>query len=135
MNRLKALPKNIISLRDAAHRKGDQGEATRHGILKAFEDLEKMTEATADPCIIIFYAGHGAHIERPQGWEPYTTDRDLIELLCPSDMGSATADGRVVEGIPDRKICDLLNSLADKRGNNIVSLDFRFSALTHSSQL
>ena len=118
VNQLKVSPDNIINLRDA--------EATKQGILNAFEQLEKKSAATVDPCIIIYYAGHGASSPRPQGWEDWATDREWIEQLCPSDLG-AVVNGRVVEGIPDRVICGLLNSLAEKRGNNIVSfvsLDF-----------
>jgi hypothetical protein len=109
LKRLKALPQNIISLRD--------GEATRQGILSAFSRLEENTAATVNPCIIIYYAGHGAGGPSSDGWE---TDRHITEQLCPSDLGTVV-DGQVVEGIPDRVICALLNSLAKKRGNNIVS--------------
>jgi hypothetical protein len=112
MNRLKVSPSNIINLRD--------GEATRQGILDAFERLETNTISTADPCIIIYYAGYGASCSRSNGWKAWASD-DFIEQLCPSDLG-AIVDGEVVEGIPDRVICSLLNSLSKKRGNNIVSL-------------
>jgi hypothetical protein len=118
-NLLKVSTTNIISLRD--------GEATRQGILSAFSRLEENTAATVNPCIIIYYAGHGASGPRPDGWEGWTTDRDIIEQLCPSDLG-AVVDGQVVEGIPDRVICALLNSLAKKRGNNIVSPNSLYSA-------
>jgi hypothetical protein len=114
VNGLKALPQNIVSLRDA--------EATRQGILDAFKALEMNTAATVDPCIIIYYAGHGARSPKPDGRENWTADRDCIEQLCPSDMGVGV-DG-LVEGIPDRVICALLNSLAEKRENNIVSSNY-----------
>ncbi|RXW16987.1 hypothetical protein EST38_g8865 [Candolleomyces aberdarensis] len=111
VDQLKVLPENIISLRD--------GEATRQGILDAFRTLETNTAATVDPCIIIYYAGHGASSPRPEEWEDWATDREWIEQLCPSDLG-ALVGGQVVQGLPDRVICGLLNSLAEKRGNNIT---------------
>ena len=112
VNQLKVLPENIISLRD--------GEATRKGILDAFRTLETNSAATVDPCIIIYYAGHGARSPRPEEWKEYVTDTEWIEQLCPSDLG-ALVGSHVVEGIADRVICGLLNSLAAERGNNIVS--------------
>jgi hypothetical protein len=95
-------------------------------MLDAFKALERNTAGTVDPCIIIYYAGHGASSARPDGWENWATDRDRIEQLCPSDIG-AEVDGQVVEGIPDRVICGLINSLAEERGNNIVSPNSLYS--------
>jgi hypothetical protein len=112
LNRLKASPNNIISLRDA--------EATRQRILCAFEQLEKNTAATVDPCIIIYFSGHGTQGPGPKGWEAWGAESQWFEQLCPSDC-EAVVDGRVVEGIPDYLVCGLLNSLAQKRGNKIVS--------------
>jgi hypothetical protein len=122
VKRLKASRNNIINLRDT--------EATRQGIIDAFKRLEKKSAATVDPCIIIYYAGHGASSPRPKGWEDWATDSERIEQLCPSDIG-AVVDGQVVEGTPDRVICGLLDSLAKKRGNNIVSFTFSFLTLRH----
>lgn len=96
--------------------------ATRQRILDGFEELEKITEGTSNPRIIIFYAGHGGQVERPEEWEAYTTDYDKIEILCPSDIGAEQEDGGVVEGIPDKLVGTLLARLARERGNNIVSL-------------
>ena len=74
-----------------------QGQATRQGILDAFKALETKTEGTVDPCIIIYYAGHGASSPRPDGWEDWATDRNLIEQLCPSDIGTKLEDQSVKE--------------------------------------
>ncbi|KAH6910781.1 hypothetical protein BKA70DRAFT_1424439 [Coprinopsis sp. MPI-PUGE-AT-0042] len=115
----------IINLRDE--------KASRENILNAFtDDLLRITsDGVKDPAIIIYYAGHGASTEKPKGWEFWATNSNNIELLCPSDMGLPLGqDGTdVVEGIPDRTICHLLNKLSRERGNNItVILDCCCSA-------
>lgn len=101
----------IVSLRNA----------TRQEMLDGFHKLEEITKDKDDPCMIIFYAGHGAQTPRPQGWEDYAADYEMIEMLCPIDLGVVGTDGKVVEGIPDRMVSALLNGLAEMRGNNIVS--------------
>ena len=141
---LGAKPENVISLRAGAKRKGHQGGATRREILAALRGLdelickgqkakrEKNTAAGQDneeeeeedgPCIVIFYAGHGSSAPVPKGWEDWATDEHDIEMLCPSDMGLIDQDtNQVIEGIPDRMICSYLNGLAERWGNNIVSV-------------
>lgn len=129
---------NLINLRN--------GQATRHGILGGFKELEKLTAKYYDetggserdpgpgPCMIIFFAGHGARTPKPagNGWGDWAPDSAHVEMLCPSDIGmplSIDRDGAVkdtgesglVEGIPDRTVCWLLNQLSKSRGNNIVS--------------
>lgn len=120
IQKLHAPRENIVSLRNA----------TRQQMLDGFKKLEEITErcpGPEDPCIIVFYAGHGARASRPEGWEEWAVDTDMIEMLCPSDLGveiPAVGEGGevdYVEGILDRNIAATLNSLAKKRGNNIVS--------------
>lgn len=100
----------IISMRNA----------TRQQMLDGFQKLEDITEDVDNPCIVIFYAGHGSQKECPEEWREYATGSDEIEILCPSDIGAIGVDGKVVEGIPDRLVGTLLSNLARKRGNNIV---------------
>ncbi|KAJ3524088.1 hypothetical protein NMY22_g11153 [Coprinellus aureogranulatus] len=59
--------------------------ATRQQMADGFTSLRKMVEPAMDPCVVIFYAGHGAQGDRPPEWEGYTNPR--IEMLCPSDIG------------------------------------------------
>lgn len=109
---------NIINLRNE--------QASRRGILDGFQALQTLTgtaeTATSNPCIIIFYAGHGARTEKPMEWEDWAMDSAQVEMLCPYDIGMplGTGDNRVVEGIPDRTVCYLLNQLSKLRGNNIT---------------
>ncbi|KAF6744341.1 hypothetical protein DFP72DRAFT_85644 [Ephemerocybe angulata] len=111
---LKVPAENIINLRDR--------QASRRGILNGFKALELRSEKSFSTCIIIFYAGHGARTERPLEWQDWATDSEHVEMLCPSDIGMPTGslDGSVVEGIPDRTVCYLLNGLSQLRGNNIT---------------
>ncbi|KAH6910782.1 caspase domain-containing protein [Coprinopsis sp. MPI-PUGE-AT-0042] len=115
LDKLNVPSSQIINLRDE--------KASRQNILKALtDDLLRITSDCKDPAIIIYYAGHGASIEKPKGWEFWATNSNNIELLCPSDMGLPLGqDGTdVVDGIPDRTICRLLNKLSRARGNNIT---------------
>ena len=121
--RLNVHDENIISLRDE--------QASRTEILSSFISLRdnfknyKKNEAA----IIIYYAGHGAQTNKPEGWQDWKTSSGRIEMLCPSDIGRRTlvwVNGRkhqdVVQGIPDRAISALLNQISDTKGNNIVRL-------------
>ncbi|KAF6749511.1 caspase domain-containing protein [Ephemerocybe angulata] len=114
LNHLQANPDNIISLRNA----------TRKEMLDGFHKLDEITKDTINPCIIVFYAGHGARAQRPSGWEAWAVDSDMIEMLCPSDLGMPIpgVEEDYVEGILDRTVASLLNSLAASRtrGNNIT---------------
>ena len=106
-------PENIIGLFNA--------NATRAGILSGCYELELISEpAGKDACIIIYYAGHGSSHVRPPEWRIWESDSEMVEMMCPVDIGTRDWRGRVVEGIPDRTVCHLLNKLSKLRGNNIV---------------
>lgn len=76
------------------------------------------------PCIIIFYAGHGARTEKPRQWKDWASDGGFVEMLCPSDISmigtNSRGEDKATEGIPDRTVCYLLNWLSRRNGNNIV---------------
>ena len=116
--------KNITSLRDE--------QASRASILSSFISLRDDIKYQKDEAaIIIYFAGHGAQIEKPEEWQDWATSGEHIEMLCSSDIGcpiGAVNDEEcedVVPGIPDRTISVLLNDISDIKGNNIVSmLDF-----------
>lgn len=128
LHKLNVPSSQIINLRDE--------KASRKNIINAFVDgLLCMTSGcTEDPAIIIYYAGHGASTEKPKGWDFWATNSNNIELLCPSDMGLPLGedDMEVIQGIPDRTICHLLNRLSRARGNNIVRGDRRAHLHVHS---
>ncbi|KAG8679082.1 hypothetical protein FRC09_019273 [Ceratobasidium sp. 395] len=69
-----------------------------------------------DP-IVIFYAGHGTTLDKPEGWE---TGESHIQALLPQDIKAKDATGKPVVAIPDRSIATLLNELAQAKGDNIT---------------
>lgn len=95
--------------------------ATRAAIIEAFEMLRVDPRIMKDEAaIIIYYAGHGARVDKPQEWSDWASIDEQIEQMCPSDMGVKVDDEEIV-GIPDRTISVLLNHLSELKGDNIVS--------------
>ncbi|KAG5649950.1 hypothetical protein H0H81_001361 [Sphagnurus paluster] len=105
---------NIVNLRD--------GQATRAAIIQAFLSLRDDPRIVKDQAaIIIYFAGHGARVDKPEEWEDWVTASGEIELMCPSDMGTqAEGENEAVLGIPDRTISVLLNQISEVKGNNIT---------------
>ena len=102
---LHANPLNIRHLRDS--------EATRKGILSAFEEhLINNQEIQQNDAIVFYFAGHGSY-EIPE--EKYFAGSKM-ETICPYD------DRTGVRGIPDRTFASLMRRLAVLKGNNIVSV-------------
>ena len=114
---LRANPKRITNLRD--------GDATRSAIIKELEALRHNPEIQPNDPIIIYFAGHGARNDRPEGWTRESNDGE-VEVLCPVDIGEEDPKDitQKVPGIPDYTIMVLLDLLSGLKGNNIVSLDF-----------
>ncbi|KAJ7801528.1 caspase domain-containing protein [Mycena olivaceomarginata] len=93
-------------------------EATRAGILQAFED-----HLLNNPClkrnhaIVVYFAGKGRRLPAPEG----ASGRD-VDILVPYDYGEN------VPGISDTMIHSLLSDLAQNKGTNITFiLDASFS--------
>jgi hypothetical protein len=102
---LHANPLHIRHLRDS--------EATRKGILSAFEEhLINNQEIHQNDAIVFYFAGHGSY-EIPE--ENYIAGNKM-ETICPYD------DRTGVRGIPDRTFASLTRRLAILKGNNIVSV-------------
>ncbi|KAF8153270.1 caspase domain-containing protein [Crassisporium funariophilum] len=127
--RLNVPTSNITSLRDE--------QATRAAILSGFISLRDNALYKKDEAaIVIYYAGHGAQVEKPVEWEDWVSSGGQIEMLCPSDIGCSIItkiNGEeyddIIPGIPDRTISVLLNHISDFKGNNItVILDCCSSA-------
>ncbi|KAG8732831.1 hypothetical protein FRC10_000578 [Ceratobasidium sp. 414] len=89
-------------------------KATRAAIVTAFRDLRKDERIRKGDMILIFYAGHGCEAQNYD-------DRGTTQGLVPYDVGRMDRTGNIVEILPDRTIVSLLDDLADKRGDNIVS--------------
>ncbi|KAK0194259.1 caspase domain-containing protein [Armillaria mellea] len=104
---------HIISLRN--------GQATRKAIIDGFKSLicnPRIVQGMA--AVIIYYSGHGAVALKPDEWSDWQTYDNEIEMLCPADIGILDINNKVVEGIPDRTISELLLELATAKGNNIT---------------
>ncbi|KAK0451584.1 hypothetical protein EV421DRAFT_1044539 [Armillaria borealis] len=104
---------HIISLRN--------GQATRKAIIDGFKSLiynPGIVQGMA--AVIIYYSGHGAVAPKPDEWTDWQTYDNEIEMLCPTDIGILDINDKVVEGIPDRTISELLLELATAKGNNIT---------------
>jgi hypothetical protein len=102
--------------------------AKRKDILDAFMSLTKghLANAKPIPCgsaLLIFYAGHGGRTDIPKEWKDYVTTDGKVEQIVPVDTWATDPEdeGKVVEGIPDRTIAVVLNLIAQKIGNNVVS--------------
>ncbi|KAK0469386.1 caspase domain-containing protein [Desarmillaria tabescens] len=110
---LRTPEEHIVSLRN--------GQATRKAIIDGFKSLTHNPRIVPGmTAIIIYYSGHGAVTPKPDEWTDWQTYDNEIEMLCPTDIGVPYADDKVVEGIPDRTISELLLELATAKGNNIT---------------
>ena len=89
-------------------------QASRSGILQAFADLRMDARIKEGDPILIFYAGHGAEINSPQGWEAGHTK---IQAIIPHNFSESAL---VVHPIPDRTLGVLIDMLAKEKGENIV---------------
>ncbi|KAJ6541361.1 caspase domain-containing protein [Mycena capillaripes] len=93
-------------------------DATRTGILRAFQDLLNNPCIKIDDAIIVYFAGKGQRLAAPQG----VSGRD-VDVLIPHDCGET------VPGISDSTIHSLLSDLAQNKGTNITFiLDASFSS-------
>lgn len=93
-------------------------EATREGIAKAFRLLWENDSISTGDSIIIYFAGHGCKIQRPNGWE--TGGQENIEGILPQDVQPQQSPTRTIFPIPDLTMAAWLNIISHEKGNNIV---------------
>ena len=82
-------------------------QATRKGIIEALEGIAKSGNIQRGDPILIYYAGHGT-----------STENKEIQMLVPQDY--CTIKGQEVPGIQDHEIGELVNDIAEEKGDNIV---------------
>lgn len=114
-------------------------EASREAIIKLLRSLSKDDKIKHGDPILIYFAGHGTRGEKVsseiktagntnsddttgmRGGSPSTKMSAMIEMICPSDIGSSANPLREpVYGIPDTTLAEILNEIALEKGNNIV---------------
>ncbi|KAG8794534.1 hypothetical protein FRC12_023743 [Ceratobasidium sp. 428] len=106
-------------------------DATRANIIDGFKALAIHPNIKKQDPIVIFYAGHGTKLKKPEGWE---AGEDHIQALVPQDVKQKDASGNIILPLPDRTIATLLNDIAstNDKGDNIASLvdaDLRYADL------
>lgn len=93
-------------------------EATAEGITAAFESLAGDVRIPEGANIFIYYAGHGSEALPPVGWP----SNGQIQTLVPYDFDpGSSVDLTTKNGLADIKISQLLENIANAKGNNIVS--------------
>ncbi|KAF8956651.1 peptidase C14, caspase domain-containing protein, partial [Flammula alnicola] len=98
-------------------------DASRQKIVNALRQLSKEKKIETDDLILIYYAGHGAQLEVPFGWEAGRPGHK-IQGICPCDYKKVD-----VHPIPDRTIGAFLDLICKNKGNNItVIFDCCYSA-------
>ncbi|KAH7337328.1 caspase domain-containing protein [Rhizoctonia solani] len=103
-------PSQITNLRNE--------QATRSGILFAFDELRRNPNIFPFDPIVIYYAGHGCEVDTPS--TGLDSDDQKTQCLVPWDAGTQDAGGNPIPPIPDYTIGALLYALAAEKGNNIT---------------
>ncbi|KJA25051.1 hypothetical protein HYPSUDRAFT_76127 [Hypholoma sublateritium FD-334 SS-4] len=101
--------------------------ATCSAIITALTQLKTDHRIRHGDPILIFFAGHGAEVNAPDGWECGRADR-MIQVIVPHDC-EAIKSGKRVGPIADRVLGALIGNIAEQKDNNIfVVLDCCHSA-------
>jgi hypothetical protein len=102
-------------------------QATRSAIIRAFQNLSEDDRIKEHDPIFIFYAGHGSQKPPHLDWENEEINA-MMEVIIPYDCTPDQISGYTsVQPIPDRTIGTLVDEIASRKGDNIVSW-FRLSA-------
>jgi hypothetical protein len=109
-------------------------EATRTAIIEGFRKLRDNEDINEGDPIFIFYAGHGSKKFAHADWELEGRDVEM-EVILSYDCGAVNEEHPArVEPIPDHTIGILIDEIAAKKGDNIVSPAF-WDLLAHHFQL
>jgi hypothetical protein len=101
--------------------------ASRSAIIEAFKSFRGDRRIQEGDPIFIYFAGHGGELLLPE-----SEVGSKIQLLVPQDC-CATPEKKI-PAIPDRTIGSLIAQIAEKKGDNIVSL-FHCSSLQGNTYL
>ncbi|THV05008.1 hypothetical protein K435DRAFT_648091 [Dendrothele bispora CBS 962.96] len=113
VNDLKVPRSQVITLLDEQASLDSIEASLRHHLL----NNDKIQTGDA---ILIYFAGHGSSVRTPSDWvDDETAANARVEVLCPYDHETKTADGRVA-GISARAMHTFLRDLSSRKGNNIT---------------
>ncbi|CAE6437131.1 unnamed protein product [Rhizoctonia solani] len=94
--------------------------ASRQAIINGFKVLKTNTRIRVNDPILIFFAGHGGLTDAPPQWKQ-KQGTNKVQVIFPHDYGLPIAKTNdVVNCIPDSTIAELLNQLAEVKGDNIT---------------
>jgi len=93
-------------------------KAKRADIISAFLDIKADHRIKKGDPILIFFAGHGDETDAPPGW-PSGDVNNQIQMIIPQDYSTDTSNQ--IHGILDLTLAGLLNRIANRHGDNIVS--------------
>ncbi|KAJ7278318.1 caspase domain-containing protein [Mycena rebaudengoi] len=97
-------------------------DATRYAILSALESHFLHNPSIPDhgnTAMILFFAGHGSRVLSLKNLLPSDSK---VEVICPVDERTLDSDGKYVHAIPDYILAQLLQRLADQKGDNITCI-------------
>ncbi|KAG6819155.1 hypothetical protein H0H93_014815, partial [Arthromyces matolae] len=105
-------------------------EATREGILKAFQDLADNEDIGLLDPILIYYAGHGSKLALSRQTPFPISSSGRGHMLLPHDFKLEGSQSALGQGISDVGLSDYLAKIAASKSNNItVLLDCCFVGL------
>ena len=94
-------------------------EATKENIKNALLSLANDPMIDHGDAIIVYYAGQGCNARSPQHFS--SQYGGIIQALLPYDFDPASAGEDAGHAILDFELCQYLRTIAEKKGNNIVS--------------
>ncbi|THU96129.1 hypothetical protein K435DRAFT_893462, partial [Dendrothele bispora CBS 962.96] len=103
-------------------------DATRQAIISSIAAFATDDRIENGDAILIYYAGHGAEANPPQGWAAGGRHLPKIQMICAYDFEPAKSEIEDGQGILDIIMGVHLSRLAKAKGNNVtVILDSCFS--------
>lgn len=94
-------------------------DATRSSIIHELESLISNAQISTEDPVVVYFAGHGGEATAPPSWGGGDAK---AQMFLPHDYKpQADRLEDIKHGIPSRTIGILLENLANKIGDNIVS--------------
>lgn len=97
----------------------ENASATRAALIEGLQRLSMDPRIRPGEPILVFYAGYGSQAVLSAGCQPGDEDTP-IQVILPSDA-LCKSEGKVIAPIPNCALDVLLEGIAQKKGDNIVS--------------